>query len=133
MRKLWQVAALTGKLRAVSLCMNLQLRERLPHDERLAVTVDALVRKLAEIDAVFEHFVDFLEEIALGTTVGAALVCLDGPPSVIELGFIGDLKLAVLAEKLVAFDTLLRLEWKLLADHTLDFFNHFSLEFVLDF
>ena len=98
MRKLRQIAALTCKLRAVSLRMNLQFREGLPHDERLAVTVDALVRKLAEVDAVFEDFVHFLEEIALGTTVGAALLRLHSPTSAIKLGLIGDLQLTVLAK-----------------------------------
>ena len=90
------------------------------------------MRELAEVDTVFEHLVDLLEEVSLRTTVGAALLRLHSPTSAVKLGLICYLQLAVLAEELVALGTLFRFEGKLRAHHTLDLFNHFSLQFVLD-
>ena len=70
------VADVAAKLGAVELGVSLQLAERGPHDLGLAVRSLASVRELAEVNAVLEHLVDLLHEVALGLAVGAANVVL---------------------------------------------------------
>ena len=78
--------------------MDLQFRESLPHDEGLSIRVDTLVREFAEINTIFEKFVNFLQKISFSATVGTAAFGVYGSASVVQLAFAGKLQLAVLAE-----------------------------------
>ena len=72
MLELGQVAVGTGKLRAVELSMRLHLTQRHPDYFVLAgLLVEALVRELAEFDAILQYFIDLLEELSACIAVGA--------------------------------------------------------------
>ena len=132
-RKLRQITDFTSKLWAGGLCMDLQFRESLPHDEFLSIGVDTLVGEFAEIDAVFEKFVNFLQKISFSATVGTTALLVHGPTSVVNLTFASKLQLTVLAEELVALGTFFWLVRELRADDALDLFHHLSLQLVLNF
>jgi len=68
------VANVTSELRAVVDGVFLQFLHRLPYDFTFLISFVASVGEFTEVDAIFEHFVDILQEIATSLTRFAASV-----------------------------------------------------------
>lgn len=67
-----QIADVATKLRAVILCMSLQLPQSLPNDLALAPSGHASMRKLTKVNAISEYLIHLLHVVALSLAVRTA-------------------------------------------------------------
>ena len=125
MLKVFVIAYVAAEFGALIHGMLLELPHGLPDDHALPVVLVALVGELTEVNAVGQHLIDILHEIALGTT----------PRTLHILRVLGllELDLAMLAEQFVAITALKGLIWEVATHHTEYFFCHLTLQFVLNF
>ena len=98
MLKVFVIAYVAAEFGALIHGMLLELPHGLPDDHALPVVLVALVGELTEVNAVGQHLIDILHEIALGTT----------PRTLYILRVLGllELDLAMLAEQFVAITAL---------------------------
>ena len=79
-----------------------------------------------------QFFLDLLSDMFVNIFI--MLKCINVTDTFdITNGSLSNLNLAIFTEKLVTFSTLLGFIWELKANDALDFFNHFSLKFILNF
>lgn len=76
--ELFSVADVASEFRALVLSMSLQFSQGLPDNLGASFRGPASMRELTEVNAVTEHLVHLLHEVALGLAVGAADVVLWG-------------------------------------------------------
>ena len=159
---LFSVADVASKFGAVELSMCLKLVKCLPNYFTSAIVGEALMWEFTKVDTIFEDFVNILHEVITFTTIWAALVfsiwfdtivlvsssankfllhsshkATHTTSSLHDTAIISykltKLKLTVFTKQFVAFSALKWLVWELEADHALNFFNHFTLELILNF
>ena len=160
---LFSVAYVAPEFGAVKLSMCLELVQGFPNYFTSTIVGEALVGKFTEVNTIFEDFVNVLHEVVAFTTVWAAKVFSSWFDSVVLFSsstnqlllhsshktthttsiLIDDttlitntlpqLKLTVFTKQLIALSALKWFVWELEADHALNFFNHFTLKFVLNF
>lgn len=74
MLEVFMIANITSEFRAVVHCVLLELFQSHPDDLTLFTVFVTLVRELAEVNAILEDLVNWLQEVAAGLTMWAANV-----------------------------------------------------------
>ena len=125
---IFMIAYVTSELGALVHGVLLQLAHCFPDYHSILLASVALVGEFAKVYAICQHLIDVLQKVSASLATGAA----DVVPGLRGVQVRTELQLAVLAEQLVAVFALQGLVREVATHDAVDFFRHFSLQFVLD-